>query len=168
MEDRIARLERRCRNLTTLIGLLLAGILLVPLLGADDAATGDEESAGRVGFYDILHVKKLHVVDDKGEARITLGVTLNEKKNEMAFIGMKSEKSLSYWLATWDDCIEQKFYDHNSKTRVHTAVVDGGGYLTLLDQNEKIRAGMMSDKNGLGGISVMGSKGQVVEDFSSK
>lgn len=105
MEDRIAKLERRCRLQNAVIGAMLLGCSLVVLTGADDKNSPLEK----------LQVQSLSIVDPNGKPRITLEA--DETRGTLSMLTSKGDIVLETVCS--DDLFEERLYDSAQKLR-HT------------------------------------------------
>ena len=149
MEDRLAKLERRCRHLTCVLTLLLTVGAVTALSGA-----ADEKS-------DWIKTQGLSIQDDEGNDRILLS-TLGDR----AFLMIQSPKDKNqYELLAGPDFIQEFFSDKDSKVRVATKIApDGTAFFSVNDRRDKHRAGMMTDAKNNVGVFVTDLDGKPIEN----
>ena len=155
MEDRIAKLERRCRHLTAALGLLIAGVLLVPLMGADEPQKVDKD------FVPSVSTSVLKILDKNGKPRILLSAA-NE---EPSILVSSRDGKMAYWLvAQADGSIEQSLVDKLGKTRIQSRVAENGTALfSIYDPRGEARAVIFTEPNNSVSSVMIDGKGDPVE-----
>ena len=149
MEDRLAKLERRCRHLTCVLTLLLTVGAVTALSGA-----ADEKS-------DWIKTQGLSIQDEEGKDRILLS-TIGDR----AFLMIQSPKDKNqYELLAGPNFVQESFSDKDSKVRIVSKIgPDGTAFFTINDPRDKHRVGLMTDAKSNVGTFVTDLDGKPIEN----
>ena len=150
MEQRILKLERRCRALTLcLVSLGIIGLLL---------------GAGGQTDFDLIRVKQLELVDANGNARATLMMM----KGETAAFGMIDRKAgrTDYILSAGPQGVKQALFEGGIQ-RVTISAGRGDAVLSVSDNKGKPRVSSMAANDGVAYLSVFDASGDSTHSFKA-